>query len=227
MTDLLNKLEYISDPRQQNKVKHSIKDIVGIVLFATLANANEWTEIEDFAVEHQSFLKQYFELPNGIPSHDTLSRVMGYINPEVLQKLYLEWNNYLSQGEGEKLKKIFNIDGKTMRGSGNKNQKALHIVSAWSKEDGLSLGQKAVDEKSNEITAIPELLQVLNIKGHIVTIDAMGTQVKIAEQIIKQKGDYVLAVKANQGNLYEEVVDYFNDAELLTKVKKQQGYKKQ
>lgn len=199
---------------------------MGIVLFATLANANEWTEIEDFAVEHQSFLKQYFELPNGIPSHDTLSRVMGYINPEVLQKLYLEWNNYLSQGEGEKLKKIFNIDGKTMRGSGNKNQKALHVVSAWSKEDGLSLGQKVVEEKSNEITAIPELLQVLNIKGHIVTIDAMGTQVRIAEQIIKQKGNYVLAVKANQGNLYEEVVDYFNDAELLTKVKEQQGYKK-
>ena len=149
---------------------------------------------------------------------------MGYINPEVLQRLYLEWNNYLSQSEGEKLKKILNIDGKTMRVSGNKNQKALHIVSAWSKEDGLSLGQKVVEEKSNEMTAIPELLQLLNIKGHIVTIDAMGTQVRRAEQIIKQKGAYVLAVKANQGNLYEEVVDYFNDAELLTKVKKQQGY---
>lgn len=226
MTDLLNKLEYIPDPRQHHKVKHSIKDIVGIVLFATLANADEWTEIEDFAVEHESFLKQYFELPNGIPSHDTLARVMGYINPEIIQRLYLEWNNYLAQNEGEKLKKIFNIDGKTMRGSGNKAQKALHIVSAWSQEDGLSLGQKVVEEKSNEITAIPELLQTLNIKGHVITIDAMGTQVKIAEQIIKQKGSYVLAVKGNQGSLYNEIVDYFSDSDLLAKVKQKQGYKK-
>lgn len=226
MTNLLNKLEYIADPRQQHKVKHSIKSIVGIILFATLANANEWTEIEDFAVEHQNFLKQHLELPNGVPSHDTLSRVMGCINPDIIQGLYLEWNNYLSQGEGEKLKKIFNIDGKTMRGSGNKDQKALHIVSAWSEEDGLSLGQKVVEEKSNEITAIPELLETLNIKGHVITIDAMGTQVKIAEQIIKQKGGYALAVKGNQGRLYEEIVDYFSDEEFLVEVKQKQGYKK-
>lgn len=226
MIDLLNKLENITDPRQQHKVKHSIKDIVSIVLFASLANANEWTEIEDFAVEHETFLKQYLELPNGVPSHDTLSRVIGCINPEVLQNLYLEWNEYLTQGEGEKLKKILNIDGKTMRGSGNKNQKALHVISVWCEEDGVSLGQKAVEEKSNEIKAIPELLQTLNIKGHIITIDAMGTQVKIAEQIIKQKGSYVLAVKGNQGNLYQEIVDYFSDADFLEKIKKKQGYKK-
>lgn len=226
MTDLLNKLEYIEDPRQQHKVKHSIKDIVGIVLFATLASANEWTEIEDFGVEHEIFLRQYFELPNGIPSHDTLARVMGCIAPEIIQGLYLEWNDYLSQNEGEKLKKVFNLDGKTMRGSGNKNQKALHIVSAWSQEDGVSLGQKVVEEKSNEITAIPELLHTLNIKGHVITIDAMGTQVNIAEQIIKQKGSYVLAVKGNQGKLYEEIVDYFNDEQLLDEVKRKQGYKK-
>lgn len=226
MTDILNKLEYIPDPRQQNKVKHSIKNIVGIVLFAMLANANEWTEIEAFAVEYEDVLKKYFDFPHGIPSHDTFSRVMGSINPEVLQSLYLEWNNYLSQGEGEKLKKIFNIDGKTMRGSGNKDQKALHIISAWSQEDGVSLGQKVVEEKSNEITAIPDLLQTLNIKGHVITIDAMGTQVKIAEQIIKQRGSYVLAVKGNQGNLYEEIEQYFNDQALLEKVKQKKGYKK-
>lgn len=226
MIDLLNNLENIDDPRQQYKVKHSIKDIVGIVLFASLANANEWTEIEDFAVEHESFLKQYLELPNGVPSHDTLSRVMGCISPTVLQSLYLEWNKYLARGEGEKLKKILNIDGKTMCGSGNKNQKPLHVVSVWCEEDGVSLGQKVVEEKSNEITAIPELLQTLNIKGHVITIDAMGTQVKIAEQIIKQKGSYVLAVKGNQGNLHQEIIDYFSDIDFLAEIKKEQGYKK-
>lgn len=226
MKDILKRLETVSDPRQQCKVKHSIKDIVGIVLFATLANANEWTEIILFAEENEDFLKQYLDLPNGIPSHDTLSRVMGIIDPKFMQSLYLQWNTYINTNEGEKIKKILNIDGKTMRGSGNVNQKALHVVSVWSDADGISLGQKVVDEKSNEIIAIPELLEEINIKGSIVTIDAMGTQVKIAEQIKKQKGNYVLAVKGNQGNLYEEIKTYFEDEEELKQIKEAGGYKR-
>lgn len=226
MIEILNKLENIEDPRQQHKVKHALKDIVGIVLIATIGNANEWCEIEAFAQEHKDFLKQYFELANGIPSHDTFARVMGLISPDLMQSLYLQWNEYLNTGEGEKLKKILNIDGKTMRGSRNSNQKALHVVSAWSAEEGISLGQKVVEEKTNEIVAIPELLKDISIKGHVVTIDAMGTQVKIAEQIIKQKGNYVLAVKGNQGNLYDEIKSYFEDKEFLAKIKEGNNYKR-
>ncbi|MGL4977538.1 MAG: ISAs1 family transposase [Cetobacterium sp.] len=226
MIKILNKLNYIDDPRQQHKIKYSIKEIVGIVLFAYLANSNEWCDIEDFANENEDLLKQYFELPNGIPSHDTLARVMSLINPDEISDLYLEWNKYLSQNEGQKLKKIFNIDGKTMCGSKNKHQNAIHVVSVWSEEDGISLGQTVVEEKTNEITAIPELLKTLNIKGNVITIDAMGTQVKIAEQIIDQKANYVLAVKKNQGNLYSEIVDYFADNDFLKKIIVKEGYKK-
>lgn len=120
---------------------------------------------------------------------------------------------------------MLNIDGKTMRGSGNKEQKTLHVVSAWCHKDGMSLGQKVVDEKTNEIIAIPKLLQDLCLKGKVVTIDAMGTQVKIAEQIVHQKGNYVLAVKGNQGKLYKELVDYFEDKEFLNQIKETSGYK--
>lgn len=226
MISVLDKLEKIDDPRQPHKVKHSLKDIVGIVLFATLANANEWTEMECFAQENEEFLRKYFKLSNGIPSHDTLARVIGLIHPDIIQGLYLEWHNLFNKGEGEKLKKVLNIDGKTMRGSGNKEHKALHVISAWCDEDRISLGQKVVDEKTNEIIAIPELLQEICIKGKIVTIDAMGAQVKIAEQIVNQKGNYVLAVKGNQGRLYEEIVDYFKDEEFLKQIKRTSGYKR-
>lgn len=122
-----------------------------------------------------------------IPSHDILARVMGLISPELIQSLYLEWNQFLSKDEGEKLKKVLNIDGKTIRGSGNKEQKALHVIYAWCHEDGMSLGQKAVGEKINEIIAIPKLLQELCLKKKVVTIDAIGTQVRIVEQIVHQK----------------------------------------
>lgn len=226
MIELLEKLEYIEDPRQKKKIKHKLSDVVGIVLFATLGNANEWEEIADFAELHEELLRKYFELSNGIPSHDTIQRVMGLISPEVIQGLVNEWNELASKEEGEKLKKILNIDGKTMRGNGNKNKKPNHIVSAWSKEDGFCLGQVKVEEKKNEIAAIPELLNKINIKNHIVTIDAMGTQKKIVEQIKNQKGDYVLAVKGNQGTLHQDLIDYFAEEEFLKGIINQGGYKK-
>ena len=149
-----------------------------------------------FAENYQDYLRKYIELKNGIPSHYTIRRVMGMISPEILHQLYGKWQErLLNQNEGELLKKIICIDGKTMRSNKKGDGKAGHIVSAWSKEDGFCLGQKAVEEKSNEITAIPELLDKIQIKSQIITIDAMGTQTAIAEKIRKKRADYVLALK--------------------------------
>ena len=225
MEELLEWMEYIEDVRQTSKVRHKLKDILVIVLFATLANADDWVEMQMFALAYEDYLKQYIELKNGVPSHDTISRVMGMLSPEVLQQLYNKWQELLNRNEGEKLKKIICIDGKTMRSNGNKKQKANHIVSAWSKEDGFCLGQKAVEEKSNEITAIPKLLEQINIKGHVVTIDAMGTQTAIAEVIRKKRAEYVLAVKKNQGILHEEISLYFDEEE-KKEIKEKGNYKK-
>ena len=156
MEELLSWMEYIEDVRQPWKVKYSLKDILVIVLFATLANADDWVEIAMFAESYQEYLKKYISLENGIPSHDTIQRVMGIISPEILQQLYGKWQELLDKNEGELIKKVICIDGKTMRGNRCGERKACHIISAWSKEDGFCLGQKAVEEKSNEITAIPE-----------------------------------------------------------------------
>lgn len=226
MEELLQWLEYIDDIRQKRKVRHSLKDIIVIVLFATLANADNWVEIAAFAEMYQDYLRKYIELKNGSPSHDTICRVMGLISPEVLQQVYGKWQELLNREEGKVLKKIIALDGKTMRGNQQKGKKASHIISAWSKEDGYSLGQKAVEEKSNEITAIPELLEKIQIKGQIITIDAMGTQTRIAEKIRSKRADYVLAVKRNQGSLYEEVKEYFGDKEFREKIKLERNYKK-
>lgn len=211
MEQLLQWMEIIEDVRQQSKVRHSLKDIIVIVLFATLANADGWEEIEDFAKGQEAYLRKYLELKNGIPSHDTIQRAMGMIKTEQLQQLQLKWQELLNSNEGELIKKIICIDGKTMRSNKNGEKKANHIVSAWSREDGYCLGQKTVDEKSNEITAIPEVLDAIEIKGQVVTIDAMGTQTAIAEKIKERRADYVLALKGNQGTLHEDVKLFLMD----------------
>jgi predicted transposase YbfD/YdcC len=226
MEKIIKKLENIPDQRQEWKVKHKLSDIVAIVLFATISNADAWEEIEAFAIANREFLMKYLVLENGIPSHDTIQRVMSTIDPSVLQNFQREWNETLNNAEGEKIKKILNIDGKTMRGSKNKNQRALHVVTAYCKEDGICFGQKAVNEKENEIIAIPDLLDEISVRGCVVTIDAMGTQAEIAEKIIKKKADYVLAVKGNQPNLHNDIKDYFNDSELKAAVKSGKGYKR-
>lgn len=226
MEELLQWMEYIEDIRQEKKVRHLLKDILVIVLFATLANADDWVEIALFAQMYEDYLKKYIELKNGVPSHDTIQRVMGMVSPDILQQLYGKWQELLNREEGEKIKKIICFDGKTMRGNRQNEVKPSHIVSAWSKDDGFCLGQKAVEEKSNEITAIPELLKKLQIKGQIITIDAMGTQKEIAEQIRSKHADYVLAVKGNQRTLHEELTEYFKDNELRGKIKEAGGYKK-
>ena len=211
MKELLDWMEYIEDIKQPRKVRHKLKDILVIVLFATLANADDWVEIEMFARFHQEYLRKYIKLENGIPSHDTIMRVMSMVSPDVMQQLYQKWQELLNRNEGEALKKIICIDGKTMCSNKRNDEKPLHIVSAWSKEDGYCLGQKATEEKSNEITAIPEMLDKIQITGQIVTIDAMGTQKEIAKKIRSKRADYVLALKRNQGNLYEDVKFYFDE----------------
>jgi len=215
MEDLLKYLKLVTDKRQEKKVQHKMGDIIALVFFASVGNADDFVEIEVFGKEHEEFLRRYLELPNGIPSHDTIQRVMATVSPEFLQGFQTLWNEMLNSGEGEKVKKILAIDGKTQCGNGNKNQKANHIVSAVD-EHGFCLGQKRVDEKTNEITAIPDLLDSLNIKGHIITTDAMGTQTEIVKKIRKKRADYVLALKGNQSGLHEDVKLYFDSAELLS-----------
>lgn len=212
--NLLKYLAKVADNRQEKKVCHKMSDIIALVFFAMLAGADEWTAYEIFGREHETFLRRYLELPGGIPSHDTIQRVFAMVSSEFLQKFQVLWNEMLSSDEGEKIKKLLAIDGKTQCGNGNKNQKANHIVSAVD-ENGFCLGEKRVNEKSNEITAIPELLDDLNVKGHIVTIDAMGTQTEIAKKIRKKRADYVLALKRNQSSLYEDVKLYFEDSDML------------
>ena len=186
------------------------------MLFAKLANADDWQEIYQFAVIHETLLREYIDLENGVPSHDTIERNFAVIEPKYLQALQTQFNEMLSSGEGQKLRKILAIDGKTQRGNGNKNQKANHIVSVVD-ENGICLGETLVGEKTNEITAIPELLDELNVKSQIVTIDAMGTQTDIAAKIREKKADYVLGLKGNQGTLHDDVRLYFSDIEFLGK----------
>jgi len=211
----MNWLSAVIDVRQQAKVKHMMKDIIAIVFFAQLANANEWIEMHLFAVTNEKFLRKHLDLPNGIPSHDTIQRVFAMVSPEYLQNFHKRWNEVMSGNMGSKIGRILALDGKTQRGNGNIHQKANHIVSIVD-EEGFCLGEELVDEKSNEITAIPKLLGELNIKGHIITTDAMGCQTEIAKLIRKKHADYVLALKGNQGTLHEEVKLYFNDLELLS-----------
>ena len=143
-----------------------------------------------------------------------------------MQKIYDKWNELVNSNEGEKLKKIISVDGKTMRGNATAPQKAKHIVSAWCDTDGFCLGQETVKEKTIEITAIPKLLDTINVKGCVITIDAMGTQTAIAEKIRAKRADYTLAVKENQRKLYEEITEYLEDEELLEEIKKSGGYKR-
>ena len=161
MKTLLDYASTVTDLRQEKKVLHKMMDIIMLVFFATLANADDWVEMEVFGKEHEKFLRNYLELPNGIPSHDTIQRVFAMVPSEFLENFQKQWNEMLNSDEGDKIKRLLAIDGKTQRGNGSKNRKANHIVSAVD-EKGFCLGQKRVEEKTNEIKAIPELLDSLN-----------------------------------------------------------------
>lgn len=224
MEELMEMLECIEDKRQQSKVRYPVKEIVLIVFCCTLSNVDEWEDMEMWAKHYIDLLREYLPYENGIPSHDTIQRVMGMIAPEYIQQAYNKWTAMLEKEEKEKLKKILAIDGKTMRGNTKNGEKPNHIVTAWNREDGYSMGQQRVDEKSNEITAIPKLLDKINIKNLVVTIDAMGTQTAIAEKIKSKRGDYVLAVKENHKTLFEEISLYFEDSDHLKKIKDKGNY---
>lgn len=197
----------IKDPRVERTKQHKLIDILIIAICAVICGAEGWGEIEQFGREKREWLTTLLELPNGIPSHDTFNRVFAHINPEEFERCFLEWVRALT----ETIKGVIAIDGKTLRRSHEKGagKKALHLVSAWAAENRLVLAQLATEKKSNEITAIPKLLRLLDLSGCIVTIDAMGTQKQIAKQIIEQHGDYALALKKNHGLLYQKVETLF------------------
>lgn len=204
--------ENIIDFRQEGKIRHLLKDILFIAVAATIGNADSWTQVEAFAETHEKWLRKYLELPNGIPSHDTYERVFDRIDPVQFAKAFTAWTDEIADRSGQA---IVAIDGKTVRGSSDKKNgtSAIHIVNAWISNNNLILGQLKTSSKSNEITAIPELLDMLLVKGCIITIDAMGCQKDIAEKIIDKKADYVLALKGNQPTLFENVVEWFDSAE--------------
>ncbi len=198
----------LPDPRVQGRCDHVLLDIVAVSLLAVMSGAEDWPDIEEFGKRRCDWLKTFLELPHGIPSHDTFRRVFGLLDRKQFAERLFRWTQALHEASGGKL---IAIDGKTLRRSlARKSGKvALHLVTAWSSENALTLGQVACEEKSNEITAIPELLKLLSLKGCTVTIDAMGCQKEIAAQIRTQKGHYVLALKGNQSGLQEDMQALF------------------
>ena len=198
----------LKDPRVVGRGDHVLLDIVSITLLAVMSGAEDWPDLEQFGQSRHDWLKTFLDLPGGIPSHDTFRRVLGLPDRKQFATCLFQWTRALHEATGEKL---IAIDGKSLRRSGCKRNgsAALHLVTAWASENGLTLGQIACEEKSNEITAIPELLRLLNLKGTTVTIDAMGCPKEIAAQIRAQGGHYVLALKGNQSGLQEDMQQWF------------------
>jgi predicted transposase YbfD/YdcC len=192
----------LKDPRRSHRRLHLLQDILVIALCAVIAGAQDWQDIETFGRKRRDWLARFLGLPHGIPSHDTFERVFDRLDPPAFQACFRDWVRAVQQAL--RIKHVA-IDGKTLRGSGAARLGPLHLVSAWATAQGLSLGQVAVDAKSNEITAIPALLELLDLGGALVTIDAMGCQRAIAEKIIDRGGDYILTVKDNQGHLLEDI----------------------
>lgn len=196
----------LEDPRIERNKLHPLLNIIVIAICGVICGAENWVDIENFGNKKLAWLTQYLDLNNGIPSHDTFGRVFRRLKAEAFQACFVAWVkavNEISQGQ------VIAIDGKELRRSMDQTlgKRAIHMVSAWASENRLVLAQQKVDEKSNEITAIPALLKMLEVAGCIITIDAMGCQKEIAQQIVEQQADYVLAVKENQGHLYEDI-DY-------------------
>ena len=211
-TSIEAKFGSITDPRIERNKRHLLIDILTITICASICGADKWEDVESFGKAKESWFRNFLLLPNGIPSHDTFNRVFNRLDPEEFQQAFLSWIGSASEIIGGQ---VIAIDGKVLRRSHDQRvgKSAIDMVSAWATENHLVLGQVKVAEKSNEITAIPQLLKALEITGCIITIDAMGCQTDIAEKIIEQGGEYVLALKDNQGNLFEDVKLLFDDLE--------------
>jgi len=203
---LKTELERIEDPRREwgNK-RHRLEDIIIIGLCSVICCGEDFVDMEEYGKDREEWLRNFLELPNGIPDSDTFRRVYERLNPAALAKSLNAWMDNAERSGSRNI----NIDGKTICGSKNAEHKAYHVVSAWVNENAITLGELAVNEKSNEITAIPELLEMLDVEGDVITIDAMGCQTEIAAKICEKKADYVLAIKDNQQTLHEDVSDYF------------------
>jgi predicted transposase YbfD/YdcC len=207
---LLRFFDQIQDPRMDRTKLHLLSDMLVITLCAVICGANNWVEIEMFGKIKLEWLRACLVLPNGIPSHDTFGRVFSILDPDQLERCFRRMTAALAESTGGKL---IAVDGKTLRRSFDKasNKAAIHMVSAWSEMNQVVLGQVATDAKSNEITAIPRLLEMLDITGSVVTIDAMGCQKAIAEKIVDQDGHYVLQVKGNQETLHDRLQETFDE----------------
>jgi len=200
--------EDLPDPRVSGRCTYKLTDVIIMAICGVLCGADSWVGVEMVGREKETWFREFLELEHGIPSHDTFGDVFAMIDAEAFQKRFMRWVEQVfrvTQGQ------VVALDGKTLRGSHDKGigKDAIHVVSAWASENGLVLGQRQVADKTNEISAIPELLELLNITGCIVTIDAMGCQTSIAQAIRDQKADYILRVKDNQSKLKQDIVDWF------------------
>src|SRR5262245_16979473 len=200
----------LDDPRSDHTRLHGLLDLIGLTLCAVVAGADTWTDVEAYGRHKRAWLETFLDLPNGIPSHDTLGRVFAALDPAAFQRCFVSWMHAVV---GASRGRLVAIDGKALRHSFDtaKGRSAPHLVSAWASANHLLLGQQAVADKSNEITAIPALLQLLDLQGALDTIDAMGCQKAITADILAAGADYVLAVKENQPTLYADVQRVFLD----------------
>jgi predicted transposase YbfD/YdcC len=212
---IISIFKQVEDPRSHINQLHNLIDILLIGIISVICGAETWKQMVGFAKSKEEFLKTFLELPRGIPSEDTINRVFSSIDSIQFEECFIEWVNSITDlTKGQ----IIAIDGKTIRGAKSQGKKSpIHMVSAWACETNLVLGQVKTAEKSNEITAIPQLLEMLDIAGQTISIDAMGTQKEIAERIIDNDANYILVVKGNQAQLLENVVDEFNFAKQLDK----------
>ena len=199
----------LADPRIEDRCHHKLIDILFIAVCAVICGAEGFTDMEEFGIAKEPWLRQFLQLPNGIPSHDTFGRLFARLKPSAFQLSFINWIHAVSDLTGQE---IVPIDGKKLRRSHNRacGQPAIELVSAWARANRLMLGQVKVKEGSNEITAVPQLLKLLEIKGCIVTVDALNCQKETASEILAQEADYLLALKGNQGNIYKEVERFFD-----------------
>lgn len=207
---LVKHLELIDDHRQAAKVTYPLFDVLFLTVVAVIGGSDGWEDIEDFGHCHLDLLKKYGDYSKGIPVHDTIARIISKVEPDKLQTAFIEWMKEAQElTDGD----VIAIDGKTLRSSYNREdrQSTIHMVNAFSVANGVVLGQEKTDQKSNEITAMPELLKLLDIKGALVTIDAMGTQADIAHAIVEKEANFLLAVKGNQKNLYKTIKKAFSE----------------